>query len=325
MVKKTSRGSFALLFLIMLGTGLVADICPAQEFPSREIKLMVPLAPGGGVDIVARLFAEKVEKLLGTTIVVVNNAAGGGAVASLTVAQAKPDGYTLLAGPTGSIITKPMLTPELAYRHTDFTPICQTIVMPVALWVKNDAPWKTLKELVEFGKKNPKGLRASVAWPGGFLQVLTDLLKIESGVPITNIPTQGGTAQSAALLGGHAEVCMDTIATNISFLRAGRMRALVSTHKISEFPAVKTFEEEGYPGVNIKMWHGIFGPKNLPKPVVTKLTQAFEGASRDPSLQEQLAKQHIISDYRDPEATSKLVENERAVTFKILKQSGMIK
>ena len=197
--------------------------------------------------------------------------------------------------------------------------------MPVAIFAQNDAPWKSLKELIDDAKKNPGKIRASVATGGGFMEVLLNLFKAEAGVNITDIPTKGGISQSAALLGGHAELCVDTIVNNVSFLRAGRLRALVSTHKISEFPVVKTFEEEGYPGVSLKLWHGFYGPKGLPKPILTKLTQTLEKAINDPALAEQLGKQYMLPDYRGPEETSKLINIEREVTLKILKQSGMVK
>jgi tripartite-type tricarboxylate transporter receptor subunit TctC len=297
----------------------------AQEFPSREIRLMVPYGPGGGVDIVARIYAEKVEKVLGVPVVIVNNAAGGGAVTTLTVAQAKPDGYTLLAATTGPLIMKPLLTPEIRYRYSDFTAVCQTVVMPVALWVQADAPWKSLKDLVDHGKKNPGKLRASVGQAGGFMEVLLNLFETEAGIDITDIPTTGGAKTSAALLGGHAELCMDAISTNINFLRGGRLRALVCTHKVAEYPQIKTFEEEGYSGVSLKLWHGVLAPKGLPKPILAKLAAAYQKASLDPSLKEQLGKLHILPDYRDPDESAKTIQRENEIILKVLRQSGLVK
>ena len=296
----------------------------AEEFPAREIKLVVPMAPGGGVDVPARIFADKISKLLGVPVTVVNNTAGGGVAGALSVVQAKPDGYTLLYSPSGTIITKELLNPDLPYHHTDFTAICQAIVMPVAIFVNQGAPWKNLKELVDFGKKNAGQLRVSGATAGGFLQTLTDLFTATAGIDVTVIPSKGGVSQIAALMGGHAELCTDAFSTSVNFLRAGKIRALVSTHKIAGFPAIRTFEEEGYPQVNLKMWHGIFGPKNIPKNIMAKLTDAFEKASKDTSLREQLGKLYIIPDYRSPEETAKLVAAERDITSKILKKSGVI-
>jgi tripartite-type tricarboxylate transporter receptor subunit TctC len=314
-----------LIYCLMMGP--VGGVSWAQDFPTKEIKLVVPLNPGGSVDIPTRLFADKLEKILGVPLVVTNNAAGGGVVGCVSVAQAKTDGYTLLSGPTGHIILKPLLVSDLPYRHTDFTPICQIIVMPVVILVNGDAPWKTLKEFIDYGRKNPGKLRASVGTAGGFLQIITDLFKAEAKVDITDIPTQGGVSQVAALMGGHAELCTDTFTSsgNADFLRSGRVRGLVSTHKVPGFPGIKTFEEEGYPRVNMKMWNAIFGPKALPKPIVTRLSNAFEKACNDPSLRDQLEKMYIIPDYKGPEETARMIESERDISFKLFKQSGLIK
>jgi len=312
------------IFLAFLGTFLYAPW--AQEYPSREIKLVVPLSPGGGMDVADRVFADKVEKILGVPVVVVNNGGGGGVAGSLTVAQAKPDGYTVLAGPSGHIVLKPFMTPDLPYRVTDFTSICRIFDLPTLMMVNNDAPWKGLKDLADYAKKNPGKLTASVGTGGGFLQVLTDLFKTEAGIDFVDIPSPtGGVFGSAALLGGHADFCTDPVANNIDFVRAGRVRVLASTHKIPGFPMIKTFEEQGYPGVLLKNWCAILGPKGLPQPIVTKLTKAFEKACNDRSLQEQTAKLYVFPAYQNPEETSKMIEKEREIALKILKKSGMVK
>jgi tripartite-type tricarboxylate transporter receptor subunit TctC len=323
------RNPWVILSLSLL-VGLVTTVPSsnhawAQEFPSREIRLIVPYSPGGAVDMGTRLFADKVEKILGVPVVVVNNNAGGGAVGTLSVMQAKPDGYMLLATTTGLLVLKPMLVPDLAYRYTDFIPISRTYDIPAALWVKNDSPWKDVKELIDYGKKNPGKLRASGGPAGSFLSVLLSMFKTEAGIDLAVIPTTGGTTQSAALMGGHVELCMDPIASSVNFLRAGRVRALASTHRIKEFPEIQTFAEVGLPGVSLKEWHGIYGPKGLPKEVVTKLAKAFEKASTDPSLLEQMGKLHILPAYQDSEETSKTLKSVQESIYNSLKQAGLIK
>jgi tripartite-type tricarboxylate transporter receptor subunit TctC len=241
------------------------------------------------------------------------------------VSQAKADGYTLLAGTSGVLILKPILTPDVRFRHTDFSPICRTIGIPTALWVTNEAPWKTLKELVDYAKVNPGKLRVTVGQAGTLIDVLVNLFKTEAGIDMTNIPTTAGTAQTAALLGGHSELCMASIAQSISFIKAGRLRVLACTHKIPGFPMIKTFEEEGYPGVTLKEWVGIFSPKGLPGPVQARLSKAFETACKDPSLQEQLMKIYTLPEYQGPEDTARTLQSGYELAAKVLKQSGMPK
>lgn len=324
---KIVRSPFLIFLIFSLGiAGPFITVSWAAEFPSKEIKLVVPYGVGGAMDISSRFLSEKVGKILGVPIVVVNNTAGGGAVGALSVVQAKPDGYTILAGSPGVCITKPMLSPELPYRYTDFTPVCMAIAQPAGIFVQNEAPWKSLKELVDYGKQNPGKLRTSVAFAGGGLHVLTELFKAEAGIDITVIPTKGGASQSTALMGGHAELCMDTYTPSITYVKAGRLRALAGTHNVPGLPMIKTFAEEGYPGMIIKLWLAIFAPKGLPKPILTNLTKAFEKALKDPSTQEQLlGTGYLLSDYQDPDETSKCIEREHEITLKLLKKAGVIK
>lgn len=318
---------FLIFFFLSFSTiELLRNVSWAQEFPSKEIRLVVPYGPGGLADIIARLHADKVGKVLGFPMVVVNNTAGGGTVGALSVAQAKPDGYTLLHGTSGITIIKTILNPEISYRYTHFTPVSMMTATPFAIWTKDDAPWKSLRDLADYAKKNPGKIRASVGIAGGYLQTLMNLFEIEAGIDITDIATPAGaTGVAAAILGGHTELSVDGIPPMIEYFRAGKVRALACTHKIPELPMIKTFEEEGYPGVSLKEWHGIFAPKELPKPILTKLSKAFEQACHDPSLQEQLRKYYLIPDYQSPEETSRLVQSSYETILKILKQTGMAK
>ncbi len=153
---------------------------------------------------------------------------------------------------------------------------------------------------------------------------MVQLFKAKSGIDCVDIPTTGGAATTTALLGGHAEFCFDVVVPGIDSMRAGRLRALASTRKIPGFPMIKTFEEEGYP-IPWELWHGVFAPKELPKPVLSKLTKAFEKACSDASLKEQLMKLYFYPRYRDPEGTTKFIDNEWEMMLKLLKQSGLVK
>ncbi len=315
---------FVFLFIALFTVGHLRDAFCAEEFPRKEIRLVTPYGVGGSVDIVARIYADHIGKTLAVPIVVVNNTAGGGSVAPLSVAKAKPDGYNLLYAAAGLLSTKVILNPEIPYRHTDFTPVSLLIENISVLWVQNDAPWKDLKELVDYAKENPGKLRGTGGVPGSGIHVLMDLFQGEAGIKFVNIPTTGGAAMTTAVMGGHAEFCFDVITAGIDSMRAGRLRALASTRKVPGFPMIKTFEEQGHP-LPWDLWHGVFAPKGLPKPILSKLTKAFEIACNDASLQEQLMKLYIFPHYRDPEETTKFVDNEWEMMLKILKQSGMAK
>lgn len=323
--------SLFLIFILPLvvsfvATGTFQNAFGAEEFPTREIRLIIPLNPGGSIDVGSRLFAAKVEKILGVPVVVVNNSAGAGAAAILSVKEAKPDGYTLLGVPTTSFfILKPMMIPEVTYRHTDFTPICRIFGTPAALLCRPDAPWKNVKELIEYIKAHPGTVRATGGPAGGFLNTLLHQFKTEAGVDIAIVPTGGGASQSTALMGGHVELCMDPLTATVSFVRAGRVRILVSEIKVKEFPAVRTFAEEGLPRVGLRELQGIYGPKGLPVAIVTKLAKAFEEASNDPSLHKQLEEFIIPPQYEGSDEMSKATDSQLVSVYNSLKQAGLIK
>jgi tripartite-type tricarboxylate transporter receptor subunit TctC len=309
-----------------VATGTFQNAFGAEEFPTREIRLILPLNPGGSIDIGSRLFAGKVEKILGVPVVVVNNTAGAGAAAILSVKEAKPDGYMLLGVPTTSFfILKPMMIPEVTYRYTDFTPICRIFGTPAALLSRADAPWKNMKELIEYIKAHPGTVRATGGPAGGFLNTLLHQFKVEAGVDIAIVPTGGGAAQSTALMGGHVELCMDPLTATIGFLRAGRVKILASEIKIKEFPAVRTFAEEGLPGVGLKELQGIYGPKGLPMAIVTKLAKAFEEASNDASLRKQMEESIIPPEYESSDEMTKATENQLVNVRNSLKKAGLLK
>ena len=323
--------SLFLIFLVsfvvsFVTTGTFQNAFGAEEFPTREIRLILPLNPGGSIDIGSRLFAAKIEKILGVPAVVVNNTAGAGAAAILSVKEAKPDGYMLLGVPTTSFfILKPMMIPEVTYRYTDFTPICRIFGTPAALLCRADAPWKNMKELIEYIKAHPGTVRATGGPAGGFLNTLLHQFKAEAGVDIAIVPTGGGAAQSTALMGGHVELCMDPLTADISFLRAGRVRILASEIKMKEFPAVRTFAEEGLPGVGLKELQGIYGPKGLPMAIVTKLAKAFQEASNDPSLRKQLEESLIPPEYEGSDEMTKVTESQIVSVRNSLTKAGLIK
>ncbi len=276
-----------LIFLIFFASffpGFFPHVSRAEEFPAREIKLVVPLGPGGGVDVAARIFAEKVEKILGVPIVVVNNAAGGGVVGVLNVAQAKPDGYTLLYAPTGTIITKELLTPKLPYRHTDFTAISQLVVVPVVVFVNPDAPWKSLKEIIDYAKANPNQLKIGTSAMQGSSAIMTKYVGYLAGVQWTLVPFDSDAQIITALLGNHIHAGVNNGA-QIPHVKAGtlRMLAFYTAERINDFPDIPTFKEMGYDVVTDTL-AGVVGPRGLPEPIVQKLIPALVKARESESF-----------------------------------------
>ena len=320
------------ILMIALVIGCLTALCvvsgQTQEkpFPSRQIDFVIPYDPGGSIDLMGRIFVEAVKASLNVPVVPVNKPGAGGSIGTMFVINAKPDGYTVGACSLGSLLVSPIVEPKLPYKRSDLTVVCKTINFPIAIFVKADAPWKTLRELVDFAKQNPGKLRAAVGGPTGAPALLVESFKIQAGgLNIINIPSKGGAAQATAILGGHVEICSDPVAAEVSLLKAGRVRALASSNKVPGFPEIPTFEEAGVPGVTVTSWAGAIAPKGLPKPVLDKLVSAFESASKNPTVIEQLHREAMNADFLGPEAFMKQLEKEEQMYTEITRKVGLIK
>jgi tripartite-type tricarboxylate transporter receptor subunit TctC len=331
---KISEGKFFVLkhfwAILVAGIILCAGVSPLQaqekEYPNRQIEFIIPYDPGGSVDIWSRVFAEAVKDILKVPVVSINKPGAGGAVGSAYVASAKPDGYTLGAGSYGAMVISPIVEPKLPYKRSDLTLICQTLTFPVGLFVKADAPWKNLKELIEYAKANPNKLRATVGGASGIPSLVLESFKIQAGgLQIISIPTKGGGSMATAILGGHAELCSDPVGSEAGLLKAGRVRALAVSGKVPEFPELPTFAEAGVPGVNLDPWMCVIAPKGLPKTILDKVTAAYEKAAKSPAVIDQLYKQAMNVDFIGPEAFAKKIEQDDLTIREIVKKVGMVK
>jgi tripartite-type tricarboxylate transporter receptor subunit TctC len=309
-------------------TALCAVSGQAQEkpYPSRQIDFVIPYDPGGSIDLMGRIFVEAIKAPLNVPVVPVNKPGAGGSIGTMFVLNTKPDGYTIGACSLGSLLISPIVEPKLPYKRSDLTVVCKTINFPIGLFVNAEAPWKTLKEFVDYAKANPGKIRASVGGPTGAPALLLESLKIQAGgLNIINIPSKGGASMATAILGGHVEICSDPVAAEVSLLKAGRVRALAASNKVPGFPQVPTFAEAGVQGVTVSSWAGVVAPKGLPKPVLDKLVSAFETASKNPALIEQLNREAMNADFLGPEAFLKDLEKEEQMYTEITRKVGLIK
>jgi tripartite-type tricarboxylate transporter receptor subunit TctC len=320
-----------MIAIIIMMAGLIvigSAYAQAQEkaFPSRQIEFVIPYDPGGSVDIMSRIFVESIKEILKVPVVPVNKPGAGGSIGTVYVQNAKPDGYTIGAGSFGALVISPIVEPKLPYKRSDLTMVCKAINFPIGIFVNADAPWKTLKELVDYGKANPGKLRASVGGPTGAPALLLEAFKIQAGgLDIITIPSKGGASMATAILGGHVEICSDPVASEMNLLKAGRVRALAASNKVPGLPQIPTFEEAGVPGVTISSWAGIIAPKGLPKPVLDRLASAFEAASKDPAVVQPLNRDAIDIDFLGPDAFTKQLQKEDQTITEIAKKVGLIK
>ena len=257
----------------------------AQEFPTKAIELVLPFGPGGSHDLTARAVASVAHQYLGQPLLVVLKPGGGGAVGSQQVIRAKPDGYTLLFGGTGpntvfALVQKAPIGPD------QFTPVARINHSPTIFAVRADAPWKNLRELIEYAKRNPGKLNFANTGPWGAADLPMRLIARTAGIDYNNIPHDGGGPALLAVLGGHADATFGFSAQLLPQIGAGKMRALAvsDSKRIPDLPNVPTIREEGL-DVTFTMWRSVLAPKGTPQAIVDKLEGAFRRMTEDRSFQ----------------------------------------
>lgn len=305
---------------IILALGLLSILMPAlalaQPFPTKPISIVVGSAPGGTMDITTRLLASKAEKLVGQPFSVSNNGAAAGSVALGILAKQKPDGYQLVSTVVPSLILMPQLR-KVPYHYEEFTPVMGYGIAETGVVVQADSPWKTMKDLVEYARKNPGKVTYGTAGVGTPMHLAMEFVAKQEGIQWTHIPYPGSAAVLAALLGGH--VTAESGATEwIPHVKEGKLR-LLATHgekRIKTFPQIPTFRELGYDFVNNTMFL-IMAPKGTPPAVVGKLDDAFHKAMDDPEFTALMSKVEMTILYRNSADMKKFLEAGFA-TFKKL-------
>jgi tripartite-type tricarboxylate transporter receptor subunit TctC len=266
-------------------------IVRAQSFPAKPIRYIVPVAAGGGNDMIARVVTERWGKALGQNFVVDNQGGGGGVIASVATARAAPDGYTLMQGYVATHGTTPA-TRRVAYDAIrDFTPIGMIGGTPNALVVNASVPTKTLAEFIDYAKKNPGKLSYGSAGQGSLTHLTMEIFKQEIGGYMLHIPYRGIAPAFTDLLGGQTEAMFPGLAAALPHLRSGRVRALAVTGKArsAQLKDVPTLEEAGFKGFDAMQWYGSVGPAGMADDVVRRLNDTQVAVLRDPELREKLS------------------------------------
>ena len=263
----------------------------AQSFPTKPIRYIVPVAAGGGNDMIARVVSERWGKALGQNFIVENQGGGGGVIASVATARATPDGYTLMQGYVATHGTTPA-TRKVPYDAIkDFTPIGMIGGTPNVLVVNSALPVKTLAEFIDHVKKNPGRLSYGSAGQGSLTHLTMELFKQEIGAFMLHIPYRGIAPAFTDLLGGQTQAMFPGLAAALPHLRSGRVRALAVTGKVrsDQLKDVPTLEESGFKGFDAIQWYGSVGPAGIPADVVRRLNETQVSVLKDPDLRERLS------------------------------------
>jgi tripartite-type tricarboxylate transporter receptor subunit TctC len=295
----------------------------AQEaWPSKSLRIIAPVQPGGGVDLVARTIAERLTTSLGQSVVVENQSGGGGIVGSLATARAAPDGYTLMVGYVGTHGTNPAVR-KLPYDAVkDFTPIAMVGGTPNVLIVPPTVPLTNLREFVAWAKANPKELAYGSAGPGTLTHLAMEQFKIEAGLPdMTHIAYRGIGPAFTDILGGRTQAMLPGLAAALPHIKAGKVKALAVTgvRRHALLPDVPTLEEAGFSGFDGVQWYGIVGPANLPAPVVERLNGEINKALATPELRARLAGEALDPMPMSPAEFGRYMQDDIAKWAKLAK------
>lgn len=315
--------------LLGLGAiGAVAAFVPARSvlaqdrYPSRPIKIIAPVQPGGGVDLVARTIGDRLGKVLGQPIVVENQSGGGGIVGSMATARAAPDGYTLMVGYVGTHGTNPAVR-KLPYDAIkDFTPIAMVGGTPNVLIVPPTLPVKTLAEFVQYAKANPGKLSYGSSGPGTLTHLAMEQLKLATDLDLVHVPYRGIGPAFTDILGGQTQAMFPGLAAALPHIKAGKVRALAITglkrHPL--LPDVPTFEELGYKGFDGVQWYGIVGPANIPPAIVKRLNDEINRLLESPDLRERLSSEALEPMPMSPDEFGSYIRDDIARWTRLAKE-----
>ena len=263
-----------------------------DAYPTRPIVLVVPFAPGGASDLIARLMQSRLSALLGQQVVVDNRDGGAGNVAMNYVARAKPDGYTLLVGNVGAIAINPTLFKDLQVSPADdFIPISIVAEVPSVLIANPRFAPNTVAEFVDYARARPGKINFASPGTGSLNRLEMEMLRRDAQLSVVHVPYKGSsTTAMTDVMGGHVDVLFLTLSTAVNQIKDGRLKALgvTSKERSPSLPEALTFAEQGYPAIISSSWQGIFAPKGTPAPVLAKLHAAIVEVMRDPSIQARL-------------------------------------
>jgi tripartite-type tricarboxylate transporter receptor subunit TctC len=285
-----AEGAMLYKFIQGLALGTIGAIACAQPFPTKSLRLIVPYAPGGGVDIVARTLGQELTKRLGQQIVIENKTGAGGNIGSDAVAKATPDGYTLLiASPANAV--NPSLYAKLPFNPVrDLAPVALIATVPAVLLASPALPVKSVKELIALAKAKPGTLNFGSGGSGTTEHLAGEMLNAQAGIDMLHVPYKGGAAVLPDLISGQISLFFVNQLFALPYVKAGTVKALgvASDERSPALPDVPTFAENGYADFRVSVWYGIMAPAATPKAIVAQLNREINAALASTEMKDRL-------------------------------------
>jgi tripartite-type tricarboxylate transporter receptor subunit TctC len=311
-------------FLIFLLIALAQSALAQSEYPSRPIRLIVTVPPGGAADFIARLVGGKLAESMGQPVLVENRGGAGGTIATDAVAKAPADGYTLLQNSITTHGVGPHLYSKLPYDPVkDFAPVSMLALLPLVMAVNAELPARSVPELIALSKSSKLNFASS--GNGGAPHMAAELFKSVTGAPITHVPYKGSGPAVADLVGARVQIMFDAAPSLIAHIRSGRLRVLAaaSAERNRLLPEAPTFAELGHPQVAVSLWYGVLAPAGTPPPAIEKLNREIAKALESSDVRERLLAQGAEPQPGSPEAFASFMREEMAKWAPVVKQAGV--
>jgi tripartite-type tricarboxylate transporter receptor subunit TctC len=313
------------LRLLAAALALAAGSAAAQNYPTKPVRIIVPFSPGGGVDLTARVLAQRLTERVGTTFLVDNRPSANGAIGVEFVAKSAPDGYTLLVGSQTTQAVVPAMYPNVGYNaERDFAPVTLIATSPLLIAIHPSLPVKTVKDLIALAKARPGQLTFGAA-SGGTPHMGGELFKLVAGVDLMFIPYKGEGPAIADAIGGQISMVFSNLPVALPQARGGRLRgiAVTSAQRVPTAPDIPTAAESGLPGYEAFTWFGLFAPAATPREIVNKLASESAAALNAPEAKERMATQGLFVVANPPDEFAAFVKKEIPRWAKIVKDAGV--
>jgi tripartite-type tricarboxylate transporter receptor subunit TctC len=314
---------FLLLFVVMISLTFVAPSLRAQTYPSQPIQLVIPMTPGDMTDLTGRALASEMAKQLKTPVIPINKPGGGATIGADFVAKGKKDGYTILYA-NSNIYYAHAMNPETVPCNPlqDLDALCLAVSLPIVVVAQADSPWKTMQELVDYMRQNPGKVRVSTTGVGGVGHFNHEIIRTETGTKSIMVPYKGASPALTALLGGHVEAGILSTGLVLPHIKAGKLRALLISQKLPEFPNVPTLRQLGYKRDIASVRNAFYAPVGLPNSIKKVLIPALEKSIKAEETMKVVHQLSAFVDYVPSAEFKKMMAEEYGMVKRLLKTSG---